>query len=270
MSTGSGPPFLLCDDELCFVCQQEEDPPKILDVHTFDTKTDTDVSNSAVSSVPAAAPTPKRRRGRPRKLPPTPTPPAGEQQADSEEEESSMPSEETGTEVAPCKSDASIDGTSVSAAGTNSSDKSPVKSERRSIISTRRQAANKSPSRGETRKLVPIKRGRGRPPRVIKKPRKYLDSYDEELVKPDPGPEEDSREDGKEDDSEEEEENEDDAAEDEDLQEAVNDALQTLGQKTECPKCGKKFTTSSNCHRHILKDRCSHGHQCGFCDKQFG
>ena len=146
------------------MCQQEEDPPKILDVHTYDTKTDTDVSKSAVSSIPAPAPTLKRRRGRPRKLPPTPTPPAGEQQADSEEEESSMPSEETGTEVAPCKSDASIDGTSVGAASTNSSDKSPVKSERRSIIPLEGRLRTSLPAEVKPGSLCRSNVGEGGPP----------------------------------------------------------------------------------------------------------
>ena len=265
---------MLCSDEPT-LCLQEEDPPQMLNAHTYDTQVNTiNAAESPIISIPAPAPTAKRRPGRPRKLPPTLNTPdrplVREQRPGSDEEETSTTLEGTGNKDTPSKFDTSTDSTSGSTASTRSSAKSPVKSERQAIVSTHRQtSADISPTQDEAKKLLPIKRGRGRPPRVIKRPRKYLDSYDEELTKPDPYPVVDCPEDVKEDDSEEEEENEEEAADGEDPNQMVNEALQTLGQKSECPKCGKKFTTASNCHRHILKDRCSHSHQCGFCDKQF-
>ena len=220
----------------------------------------------------------KRRPGRPRKRPTTPSlpskNPAVEHPPDSDDEETSAPLEAAaGSEDGPPDQgdDASTDSAadkppSASAVGSR---KSPVKSEHRSIVSTRRRTSAGVPplAKIKAKKLLPMKRGRGRPPRVIKKPRKYLDSYDEEILKPDPGS---VGEDPNEDDSEEEEDEEEEAGDDKDLLQVLDDAVQSVvGQKTGCPKCGKKFTTASNCHRHIVKDQCSHSYQCGFCEKLF-
>ncbi|KAK7116298.1 uncharacterized protein [Littorina saxatilis] len=261
----------------------EEDPPAVMSVHTYDTAVSSGQSTQPPATAPSHVTLAKRRPGRPRKHPLASQPPAqplpGGKQSDSDKEDAAVPAESSTAEH---DQPASSEGSTANPAK-QSRAKSPAKTEPSYSVATRRQSTSgsKSPAREGPKKVLPVKRKRGRPSRVIKKPLKYLDSYVADILKPDPdaaevedAEEDNDAEEENDAEKEEEEEEEDEMREvneedDEDLRQAVDEALQTFGQRTQCTKCGRKFTTSSNCHRHMIKDRCSRLHQCGFCEKFF-
>ncbi|KAL8625476.1 hypothetical protein ACOMHN_018621 [Nucella lapillus] len=166
---------------------------------------------------------------------------------------------------------------------------SNTKAEHKLIFLNRNQdSADSSPQKEKQDVVaahVPFKRRRGRPSRVIKKPRKYLDSYVEEYMKsgsPEPSENDNNEENSEEEDmegkdkEEGEEERQGEAEGVESKGETMNKGETTEGagesdgeQRTECAKCGKRFSNVSNCQRHINKDQCGRQHHCPFCETPF-
>ena len=269
-----------------------------MDVHSYTTTTTTAAASTtttnnaepAVTRNSSSTPVVRRRPGRPRKHPPALTPAPNVRtvsalnQTGSSEETAAVPEGPTGMDVEQpsSRSEGSQDGNEGPCQAVNNGREMVGKKS-----TTGWKASDKRSVRGKRKMKTtpgPVKRGRVRPSRVIKRPKKYLDSYGEEFFKPEP--DSDSQEDAQEDDSEEEdtgEEKEEGKKEEEgkddskDGQELPGDQAKTEGteeeeggdQRTECSKCGKKFSTFSNCQRHMAKDRCKREHQCGFCDKLF-
>ncbi|XP_076465156.1 uncharacterized protein LOC143296968 [Babylonia areolata] len=281
----------------------EEDPPTILNVHTYKTPTDLTQPPSATcpvtvqplptNSVSTPTSAVKRRPGRPRKCPPSlthmsqpKTPFSGKRSDPAKKDNPSVSAEILTGEAAETSVESDISKANYvdRSEDTGEADK---KAENKPIVSAPQQASSKvSPGKQKPDKhkaSASVKRRPGRPSRVIKKPRKYLDDYDEEFFKsesvemPEDNNKKEDSDDGEEgttEDKDKEEGGEEEAAE------AVEEGMEkteevTEGeeggeeQRTECPKCGKKFSNPSSCHRHILKDQCSQNHQCGFCDKLF-
>jgi hypothetical protein len=127
----------------------------------------------------------------------------------------------------------------------------------------------------------PTKRSsRGRPPRAIKKPRKYLEGMNAEennATEPSETEGEDARQaeelqndDATGADCKEKEVDGGKEEEEEEHRTSQANVGSEDGKLKICPQCGKQFTSVSNCQRHIASGDCSpDDHTCLFCQKTF-
>lgn len=153
--------------------------------------------------------------------------------------------------------------------------KAQTRIEQRSIIMAHKQKANKvqntfSIDRSEQMTkddvLTPVNRKRGRPPRVIKKPRKF-ESGDEEEQREITLSDE-FKESAVEKEEEKEIDDDKDWTEEPDAKPTVSQLLKCSSRI--CKKCGREFASVAQCAKHLKLDSCSKVDICKICGRNFG